>query len=192
MLSGLTCHHHLLSQSKHLLKLLFARSIEHQGKTRTRLSAALPEPILTQPTNDPANQAELSDSLSIAFLVLLERLSPVERAVFLLQEVFEYDYDEIAQMVGKSPANCRQILKRSRQHITTQRPRLPVSCQQQAQTILQLLEAFTQDNLHGLLSLQFNGTESMKKRIESDRSYTSYTRINFISHLERSIYLCIR
>lgn len=113
----------------------------------------LPEPIMTQQTDDPAAQVELADSLSMAFLVVLERLSPIERAVFLLREVFDYDYDFIGQIVGKSPANCRQILRRSRQHITTQRPRFPVSHQQQEQITAQFLEASTQGNLQGLLTL---------------------------------------
>lgn len=116
----------------------------------------LPEPLVTQHTDDPAVQVELADSLSIAFLVVLERLSPIERAVFLLREVFEYDYDEIAQMVGKSSANCRQILRRSRQHIAAQRPRFPVSPQQQEQITTQFLEAITQGNLQGLMSLLAN------------------------------------
>ncbi len=77
-------------------------------------------------------------------LVMLERLSPIERAVFLLREVFEYDYPEIAQIVGKSAENCRQILKRSCQPITTQRPRFPVSHQQQEQITVQFMDAWTQ------------------------------------------------
>lgn len=113
----------------------------------------LPEPIMTQQTNDPAVQVELADSLSMAFLVVLERLSPIERAVFLLREVFDYNYDEIAQMVGKSPANCRQILRRSRQHIAAQRPRFPVSHQQQEQIAAQFLEASSQGSLQDLLTL---------------------------------------
>lgn len=113
----------------------------------------LPEPIVTQQTNDPAAQVELADSLSMAFLVVLERLSPIERAVFLLREVFDYNYDEIAQMVGKSPANCRQILRRSRQHIAAQRPRFPVSHQQQEQIAAQFLEASSQGSLQDLLTL---------------------------------------
>lgn len=113
----------------------------------------LPEPLLTQQCSDPAEQVELADSLSMAFLVMLERLSPIERAVFLLREVFEYDYPEIAQMVGKSPTNCRQILKRSRQHIATERPRFPVSHQQQEQMTVQFLEAWTQGNVQELLTL---------------------------------------
>lgn len=111
----------------------------------------LPEPLLTQ--QDPAEQVELADSLSIAFLVMLERLSPLERAVFLLREVFEYDYPEIAQIVGKSTENCRQILRRSRQHLATERPRFPVSLQQQEQITAQFLDASTQGNLQELLTL---------------------------------------
>jgi RNA polymerase sigma-70 factor (ECF subfamily) len=68
-------------------------------------------------------------------------------------EVFDYDYDEIAQMVGKSPANCRQIFRRSRQHIAALCPRFPVSHQQQEQITAQFLEASTQGNLQGLMSL---------------------------------------
>lgn len=113
----------------------------------------LPEPIMTQQTNDPAAQVELADSLSMAFLVLPERLSPIERAVFLLREVFDYNYDEIAQMVGKSPVNCRQILRRSRQHIADQRPRFPASHQQQEQIAAQFLEASSQGSMQDLLTL---------------------------------------
>jgi RNA polymerase sigma-70 factor (ECF subfamily) len=111
----------------------------------------LPEPILTQ--QDPAEQVELADSLSMAFLVMLERLSPIERAVFLLREVFEYDYPEIAQIVGKSAENCRQILRRSRQHLATERPRFPVSPQQQEQITSQFIDASTKGNLQELLAL---------------------------------------
>lgn len=111
----------------------------------------LPEPLLTQ--QDPAEQVELADSLSMAFLVMLERLSASERAVFLLREVFEYDYPEIAQIVGKSAENCRQILRRARQHLATERPRFPVSLQQQEQLTAQFLDASTQGNLQGLLTL---------------------------------------
>lgn len=77
----------------------------------------LPEPIVTEYAAQPMAREELADSLSFAFLVLLERLSPVERAVFLLREVFEYDYEAIANIVEKNPANCRQIARRARKHI---------------------------------------------------------------------------
>ncbi|NJO42473.1 MAG: RNA polymerase sigma-70 factor [Cyanobacteria bacterium CRU_2_1] len=145
------------SAKTYLSTIITRLCIDHLRSARVRreqyVGSWLPEPIMTQSTNDPATQVELADSLSMAFLVVLERLSPIERAVFLLRDVFEYDYDEIAQMVGKSPANCRQILRRSRQHITAQRPRFPVSRQQQEQVTAQFLEASTQGNLHGLLSL---------------------------------------
>ncbi len=80
----------------------------------------LPEPLVSDEGSDP-------DSLSIAFLVLLERLNPTERAVFLLREVFDYEYAEIATALGQSEANCRQILRRARQHVRAERPRFRAS-----------------------------------------------------------------
>lgn len=77
----------------------------------------LPEPFITHSTDNPLNIIELADSLLIAFLVLLEHLSPNERAIFLLREVFGYDYSAISNIVGKSPANCRQIMRRLRQRL---------------------------------------------------------------------------
>lgn len=145
------------SAKTYLSTIITRLCIDHLRSARVKreqyIGSWLPEPILTQQTDDPAAQMELADSLSMAFLVVLERLSPIERAVFLLRDVFEYDYDEIAQMVGKSPANCRQILRRSRQHIASQRPRFPVSHQQQEQVTEQFLEAYTQGNLQDLLLL---------------------------------------
>ncbi|MBW4699849.1 MAG: hypothetical protein KME03_18515 [Aphanocapsa lilacina HA4352-LM1] len=82
----------------------------------------LPEPLGHVPA-DPLQQSELADSLSMAFLVLLENLSPLERAVFLLSDVFEYDHAEIARIVDKSPVNCRQILRRARRHLAERQPR---------------------------------------------------------------------
>ncbi|MGF1568857.1 MAG: RNA polymerase sigma-70 factor [Nodosilinea sp.] len=145
------------SAKSYLSTIITRLCIDHLRSARVKreqyVGSWLPEPILTQQSDGPAAQVELADSLSMAFLVVLERLSPIERAVFLLRDVFEYDYNEIAQMVGKSPANCRQILRRSRQHIASQRPRFPVSYQQQEQVAAQFVEAYTQGNLHGLLSL---------------------------------------
>jgi RNA polymerase sigma-70 factor (ECF subfamily) len=84
----------------------------------------LPEPLVVAgEEDDPAAHAELGDSLSMAFLVLLETLSPVERAVLLLREAFDYGYDEIAQIVGRSEDNCRQLLSRARARIAAGRPR---------------------------------------------------------------------
>lgn len=113
----------------------------------------LPEPMLTQQFDNSTEIMELADSLSIAFLAVLERLSPIERAVFLLRDVFEYDYDEIGQMVGKSPTNCRQILRRAKQHLAAERPRFPVSRRQQEQITAQFLDASIKGNLQDLLLL---------------------------------------
>jgi RNA polymerase sigma-70 factor, ECF subfamily len=77
----------------------------------------LPEPLLTDPRSDPLAALKIDESLSMAFLVLLERLTPVERAVFLLHEVFDYKHSEIAKVLDQSEANCRQILRRARQHV---------------------------------------------------------------------------
>jgi RNA polymerase sigma-70 factor (TIGR02957 family) len=88
----------------------------------------LPEPLLTTDAeSDPAVRAERADSLSLAFLVVLERLSPVERAVFLLREVFAYGYDEIGRIVEKSAVNCRQIFTRASRRIAAGKPRFEAS-----------------------------------------------------------------
>ena len=113
----------------------------------------LPEPIVTEQSSDPNAIAELADSLTIAFLVLLERLSPLERAVFLLRETFEYDYNEISRIVGKNAANCRQIARRARQHLADQRPRFQASLQQQEQLTRKFMQASHQGDLQGLLDL---------------------------------------
>jgi RNA polymerase sigma-70 factor (ECF subfamily) len=81
-----------------------------------------PEPLLTDPYEDPERSAELADSLSMAALVLLERLSPLERAVFVLREVFGFGFPEIASAVGRSEAACRQLAVRARRHMDAGRP----------------------------------------------------------------------
>jgi RNA polymerase sigma-70 factor (TIGR02957 family) len=90
----------------------------------------LPEPLLTSEEDDPARQAEMADSLSLAFLVLLESLSPEQRAVFLLHDVFDYPYDEVARIVGKSEANARQLAARARRHVDERRPRFDATREQ--------------------------------------------------------------
>src|SRR6476659_3651299 len=88
-----------------------------RSQRETYFGPWLPEPVLTADEPDPAEVTEMADSLSMSFLVLLETLSPVERAVFLLREVFDYGYDEIAEIVDKSEANCRQIFGSARKRI---------------------------------------------------------------------------
>jgi RNA polymerase sigma-70 factor (TIGR02957 family) len=90
----------------------------------------LPEPLLTSEDEDPARQAEMADSLSLAFLVLLESLSPEQRAAFLLHDVFDYPYDEVARIVGKSEANARQLAARARRHVDERRPRFEATREQ--------------------------------------------------------------
>jgi len=87
------------------------------------VGAWLPEPIATDPGSDPSGVLRADESLSMAFLVMLERLTPVERAVFLLREIFDHEYSEIAATLGLTEANCRQILRRARQHVRAVRPR---------------------------------------------------------------------
>jgi len=83
-----------------------------------------PEPLLTDPYEDPERSAELADSLSMAALLLLERLTPLERAVFVLREVFGFSFGEIASAVGRSEAACRQLAVRARRHMDAGRPRV--------------------------------------------------------------------
>jgi RNA polymerase sigma-70 factor, ECF subfamily len=101
--------------------------IDHLRSARVRRESYvgpwLPEPLITDDEPGAEQLAETADSLSMAFLVLLEELSPVERAVFLLREVFDYGYDEIAAIVGKSEDNCRQIAVRARKRIEEGKPR---------------------------------------------------------------------
>jgi RNA polymerase sigma-70 factor (ECF subfamily) len=111
-------------------------AIDHLRSARVRRESYvgqwLPEPLLTDDgTEDPAAQAEQADSLSMAFLLVLERLNPVERAVFLLHDVFGYGYDEVARIVGKGEANCRQLATRARRHLEESRRRFDASRQEQ-------------------------------------------------------------
>jgi RNA polymerase sigma-70 factor (ECF subfamily) len=100
-------------------------------KRETYFGPWLPEPLLTAPEREPAEVAEMADSLALSFLVLLETLSEVERAVFLLREVFDYGYDEIADIVDRSEVNCRQIFTRARKRIDEGKPRYEVDRERQ-------------------------------------------------------------
>jgi RNA polymerase sigma-70 factor, ECF subfamily len=110
----------------------------------------LPEPLLT---DDPGSLAEQADSLSMAFLLLLERLSPVERAVFLLRDVFGYDYDEIARVVGKSEDNCRQLALRARRHVSERKPRFEASRRQHEELAARFFAAVGQGDIDGLVTM---------------------------------------
>ena len=99
-------------------------------RRETYVGEWLPEPLLTSEEEDPARQAEMADSLSLSFLVLLESLSPEQRAVFLLHDVFDYPYEEVARVVGKTEANTRQLASRARRHVDERRPRFEVTREQ--------------------------------------------------------------
>jgi RNA polymerase sigma-70 factor, ECF subfamily len=119
----------------------------------------LPEPLLTgpaplgQPPADPAATAEQADSLSMAFLLLLERLTPLERAVFLLHDVFSYGYPETAGIVGRNTATCRQLAHRARQHIEAERPRFDVTAHERAELADRFFAAVGNGDMDGLLGL---------------------------------------
>jgi RNA polymerase sigma-70 factor (ECF subfamily) len=114
----------------------------------------LPEPVLTDEGFEVARkEAETADSLSLAFLVLLESLSPVERAVFLLREVFGHGYDEIASIVGKSEQNCRQIAVRARRQVEARKPRFEASRERREELTRRFFEAVTKQDAQGLIEL---------------------------------------
>lgn len=121
----------------------------------TYIGPWLPEPVLTDTHEEfaPANQAELHDSLSIAFLALLENLTPLERAVFLLREVFDYDYAEIAEITGQAEPACRQMFSRARKHITEQRPRFKPTPQEHREMLDQFLQAIGTGDVDGLVEM---------------------------------------
>lgn len=116
----------------------------------------LPEPILTgagAAQRSPLGQIIDRESISMAFLVLLESLSPLERAVFLLREVFDYAYAEIAQITGRDEAACRQLFSRAKKHIRENRPRFPASPEAHAQMVGRFMDAFIAGDIEALTSL---------------------------------------
>lgn len=120
----------------------------------------LPEPLLTTDAvlagpapDDPAAAAEQADTLSMAFLLLLERLSPVERAVFLLHDVFSYGYDEVASIVGKSEDNCRQLALRARRHVADGKPRFEASRGKRDELAATFFRAVQDGDLDGLVGM---------------------------------------
>jgi RNA polymerase sigma-70 factor, ECF subfamily len=124
-------------------------SIDHLRSARVQreqyVGEWLPEPLLVDPDPGPADHAEMSDTLSLAFLVLLESLSPLERAVFLLHDVFGYSFAEIAEVVDKSEDNCRQIATRARRAVDAGRPRFDPSAEERRRVAERFFAAVTGD-----------------------------------------------
>jgi RNA polymerase sigma-70 factor (ECF subfamily) len=132
-------------------------SIDHLRSARVRresyVGTWLPEPLLTDTESDAARHAETADSLSLGFLVILESLTPVERAVFLLREVFDYGYDEIAAVVGKSEDNCRQIAVRARRQVQGGKPRFEASRTRREELARRFFQAASEGDTEGLVGL---------------------------------------
>ncbi|PNE37414.1 MULTISPECIES: RNA polymerase sigma-70 factor [Streptomyces] len=112
-----------------------------------------PEPLLSDPYQDPERSAELADSLSMAALVLLERLSPLERAVFVLRDVFAFGFPEIASAVGRSEAACRQLAVRARRHVAAGRPRFEADRTEREELAGRFFDAFKEGDVDGLREL---------------------------------------
>jgi RNA polymerase sigma-70 factor, ECF subfamily len=113
----------------------------------------LPEPLLTDPYQDPVRSAELADSVSMAALLLLERLSPLERAVFVLREVFGFGFPEIAPAVGRSEAACRQLAVRARRHMDAGRPRFAADRKERDELAARFFDALREGEVEGLREL---------------------------------------
>ncbi len=112
-----------------------------------------PEPLLTDPYEDPVRSAELADSVSMAALLLLERLSPLERAVFVLREVFGFGFGEVASAVGRSEAACRQLAVRARRHMDEGRPRFEADRREREQLATRFFDALREGDVDGLREL---------------------------------------
>lgn len=112
-----------------------------------------PEPLLTDPYEDPARSAELADSVSMAALLLLERLTPLERAVFVLRDVFGFGFPEVAVAVGRSEAACRQLAVRARRHMEVGRPRFEADRREREELAARFFDALRDGDVDGLREL---------------------------------------
>ena len=132
-------------------------ALDHLRSARRRretyVGEWLPEPLVASADDDPARKAEMADSLSLAFLVLLESLSPEQRAAFLLREVFDEPYDRIADIVGTSEQNARQLTARARRHVAERRPRFETSREEQEELAARFFAAAEDGDLGGLEAL---------------------------------------
>src|ERR687894_149137 len=122
-------------------------------RRETYVGEWLPEPLVASAEDDPARKAEMADSLSLAFLVLLESLSPEQRAAFLLREVFDEPYDRIAEIVGTSEQNARQLAARARRHVEERRPRFQATREQREELATRFFAAAEEGDLEGLEDL---------------------------------------
>jgi RNA polymerase sigma-70 factor (TIGR02957 family) len=124
-----------------------------RARRETYVGEWLPEPVVVDTREDPERQAEMADSLSLAFLVLLENLSPEQRAALLLHDVFDYDYREIAQIIGKSEDNARQLATRARRHVDQGKPRFEASKEKRDELAGRFFAAAQEGDLKALEAL---------------------------------------
>lgn len=124
-----------------------------RARRETYVGEWLPEPIVVDTREDPERHAEMADSLSLAFLVLLENLSPEQRAALLLHDVFDYDYGEIAEVIGKSEDNARQLAVRARRHVDQGKPRFEASKEKREELAGRFFAAVQEGNMEGLEAL---------------------------------------
>jgi RNA polymerase sigma-70 factor (TIGR02957 family) len=147
----------IASPQAYLATVVTRLAIDHLRSARVQRESYvgewLPEPLLSDPGDDPARRAEMADSLSTAFLVLLESLSPEQRAAFLLRDVFDYSYGQIAEIVGVSEANARQLASRARRHVDERKPRFEVSREQGEELARRFIAAEEKGDLEGLEAL---------------------------------------
>jgi RNA polymerase sigma-70 factor (ECF subfamily) len=148
-------HEEVRDPRAYLVRIVTRQSLNHLRTVSRRreeyVGEWLPEPLLTRP--DVADDVELAESLSVAMLTVLETLGPAERAVFVLREVFDLPYDEIADAVGKTPAAVRQIAHRAKDHVAARRPRIRVDPTEQEQVVERFLAAFNTGDLQGLMDV---------------------------------------
>jgi RNA polymerase sigma-70 factor (ECF subfamily) len=124
-----------------------------RARRETYVGEWLPEPVTERPEDDPARQAELADSLSLAFLVVLESLTPEQRASFLLHDVFDYDYGKVAEIIGTSEGNARQLASRARRHVQDGSPRFDPSPEEREQLADSFFAAAENGDLEALEAL---------------------------------------
>ncbi len=145
------------SPKSYLATIITRLCIDHWRSARSQreqyVGPWLPEPLLTTENTPLTETLELAESLSMAFLVLLENLAPIERAVFLLREVFGFEYSEIARIVGKSETNCRQIARRAKEHLAAKHPRFDATREQQEEVTQRFIVACLSGDMQALLSV---------------------------------------
>jgi RNA polymerase sigma-70 factor (TIGR02957 family) len=147
----------IASPRAYLSTVVSRLSLDHLRSARLRretyVGEWLPEPLVASADDDPARKAEIADSLSLAFLVLLESLSPEQRAAYLLHDVFDEPYDRIAEIVGTSEQNARQLATRARRHVEERRPRFEASREQREELATRFFAAAEEGDLEGLEEL---------------------------------------